>query len=99
VSYVCEGKTFKSMSDAKVFAELLFKSKGVIAAIERKTKTSKVSQKLIEARIQRAVVGFRIPMMKIPVLYKVLEAELAAGKSDAELRTSVASFPGVEVAA
>ena len=31
VSYVCAGKSFKSLSEAKVFAELIFKSKGIVA--------------------------------------------------------------------
>jgi hypothetical protein len=59
---------------------------------------AKSAKKIAAARIQNAVFGFRIPMMSIPKLYKELEGAVAAGKSDAELQTLVAGFPGVEVA-
>jgi hypothetical protein len=96
VSYVCAGKSFASLSEAKVFAELLFKSKGVIAGIEaKKPKGAKAAKKQIEARIQRAIVGFQIPMMSIPKLYKALESAVAAGQADEELKAVVAAFPGV----
>ena len=56
------------------------------------------AKKLVAARIQRAVVGFRIPMMSIPKLYSALEFAVAEGKSDVELQAVVAGFPGVEIA-
>ena len=87
------------MSDAKAFAELVFKSKGIVAAIEAKPKKlSKKAQAEIAARIQRSVYGFIIPMMSIPKLYRAQEAAIAEGKSDEELKAIVAAFPGVEVA-
>lgn len=46
-------------------------------------------------RIQRAVGGFQIPVMRIPALYKALEAAVAAGQSDDELKAIVAAFPEV----
>ena len=98
MSYVCAGKSFKSLSEAKVYAELVFKSKGVVAGIEAKPKSAKAAKKLAEARISRAIVGFVIPMMSIPKLSAVLKASIAEGKSDAELQAIVAAFPGVEVA-
>ncbi|HVG51647.1 MAG TPA: hypothetical protein VM867_08445 [Xanthobacteraceae bacterium] len=90
MSYICAGKKFASLSEAKVFAELIFKSKGVVAAIE--AKGDKAAKKLAAARIQAAVTGFIIPMMSIPKLYKELEAAIAAGKSDDELKAAVAAF-------
>jgi hypothetical protein len=62
--------------------------------VARKTKAAK----LAEARINRAVVGFQIPMMSVPKLYGELEAAIGAGKSDEELKAAVAAFPGVEAA-
>jgi hypothetical protein len=97
MSYVCAGKNFASLSEAKAFAELLFKSKGVVAGIEaKKPKGAKAAKKLAEARIQRAVSGFSIPMMSIPKLYKALEAAVAAGQADEDLKAVVAAFPGVK---
>ena len=96
VSYVCAGKSFKSLSEAKVFAELIFKSKGIVAGIEAKPK--KLSKKAIAARIQSAVVGFRIPMMSIPKLYARLEHAVRSEMSDEYLKSIVAEFPGVEEA-
>ena len=55
-------------------------------------------KKVKEARIQRAINGFQIPMMSIPALYKELEAAIAEGKTDPDLKAIVAAFPGVEVA-
>jgi hypothetical protein len=52
-------------------------------------------KKAKEARINRAVVGFQIPIMSIPKLCAELEAAIAAGKLDAELKAIVAAFPGV----
>jgi hypothetical protein len=49
-----------------------------------------------EARIQRAVAGFLIPMMTIPKLYKALEAVIAAGGTDEDLKAAVAAFYGVK---
>lgn len=50
---------------------------------------------LAEKRISRAIVGFQIPMMSIPKLYKELETADAAGKSAEDLKAIVAAFPGV----
>lgn len=62
----------------------------------------KLSKKAIEAainaRVQRAVVGFRIPMMSIPKLSAALKAAIAEGKADEELKAIVAAFPSVEAA-
>lgn len=59
----------------------------------------KLSKKQIEAainaRVQRAVCGFIIPMMSIPKLSASLKAAIAAGGSDADLKAVVAGFPGV----
>lgn len=52
-------------------------------------------QKLVAARIQRSVVGYLIPIMSIPKLYKLQQAAIAEGKSDEELQAIVAAFPGV----
>jgi hypothetical protein len=57
----------------------------------RKTK----AQRLIEARIQRAVYGFQIPITSITQLWKALEAAIGTGQSDADLKALVAAFPGV----
>lgn len=55
-------------------------------------------QKLAERiRIQAAVVGFQIPMLSIPNLYRTLELAIEAGKSNEELKALVKAFPGVEV--
>ena len=53
-------------------------------------------KRVAEARISRAIVGFQIPMMSIPKLYKALEEAIAAGLSDADLKAVVAGFPGVK---
>lgn len=57
------------------------------------------AQKAAAARIQSAVSGFIIPMMSIVTLYREMEAAVAAGKSDADLKAIVAAFPGVEASA
>jgi hypothetical protein len=57
----------------------------------RKTK----AQRLIEARIQRAVYGFQIPITSITKLWSTLEAAIGTGQSDADLKALVAAFPGV----
>lgn len=60
----------------------------------------KRKQKMSESakgRIQRSIVGYRIPMMSIPKLYGDLETAVTAGKSDGDLKAIVAAFPGVEV--
>lgn len=54
------------------------------------------AQKLAAMRIQSAVYGFVIPMLSIPPLYRKMEAALAAGASQEELKAVVAAFPGVE---
>jgi hypothetical protein len=51
-----------------------------------------------DIKINRAVVGFRIPMLSMPALYKALRAAVEVEASDDELKAVVASFPGVEVA-
>ena len=62
----------------------------------------KLSKKAVEAainaRVQRATVGFLIPMLSIPKLSALLKAAIADGKSDEELKAILAAFPGVEVA-
>lgn len=60
--------------------------------------SAKMAKKLAAARINRAVVGFQIPMMSIPKLYKVLEDAIADDKSDDELKAAVAVFSGVVAA-
>ena len=55
----------------------------------------KLSKKAREACINKAIVGFQIPMMSIPKLYSALELSIAYGMSDAELKKVVAEFPGV----
>jgi hypothetical protein len=57
----------------------------------RKTK----AQKQADARIQNSVNGFVIPMLSIPKLYRALEAAVAEGGSDDDLKAVVAAFPGV----
>ncbi|MBT1509420.1 hypothetical protein KIP88_02800 [Bradyrhizobium sp. SRL28] len=52
-------------------------------------------KKAKEARINRAIVGFIIPIMSIPKLCKELEAAVVADASDADLKAIVAGFPGV----
>lgn len=54
------------------------------------------AKKLAEARIQRAITGYRIPMMTIPALYRALEKTVAGGGSDLDLRMVVDTYPGVE---
>jgi hypothetical protein len=51
-----------------------------------------------EARIQKAISGFRIPMMSIPKLYKMLEQAVESDWADVELKQLVKQFPGVEEA-
>jgi hypothetical protein len=63
--------------------------------VARRTKAKKNWD---EARINYAIIGFRIPMLSIPKLYKELQAAINDDKSDAELKAIVAAFPGVEVA-
>jgi hypothetical protein len=60
--------------------------------------SAKQQKAIVTARINRAVVGFVIPMMSIPKLYRELEAAVAAGADDEALKTVVAEFPSVEVA-
>jgi hypothetical protein len=95
VSYVCAGKSFPSIEAASAHAQKIFASKGIVVAIEEKKKLSK---KMIEARIQRAVVGFRIPMLAIPKLGARLEHAVKSEMSDEYLKEVVAGWPGVEVA-
>lgn len=58
--------------------------------------SAKQAKAIVSARIQRAVVGFIIPMMSIPKLYRQMEEAVAAGKSDEDLKAVVAAFPGIE---
>jgi hypothetical protein len=59
----------------------------------------KLSAKKLKAlKIQKAIYGYVIPMMKLPAIYKALEAAVEAGKEGAELAAVVAAFPGVEEA-
>jgi hypothetical protein len=62
----------------------------------------KLSKKAVEAainaRVQNAVNGFRIPMLSTPKLSAALKAAIAAEASDMDLKLIVAEFPGVEVA-
>ena len=58
-------------------------------------KKSKAVEAAINARIQRAVTGFVIPMMSIPLLSRMLKDEIAAEASDADLKAIVAAFPGI----
>jgi hypothetical protein len=58
-----------------------------------------MKKKQIAMRIQNAVTGFMIPMMSIPKLYKALEAAVAEGKTDDELKAVVAAFPEITRAA
>jgi Pyruvate/2-oxoacid:ferredoxin oxidoreductase gamma subunit len=57
--------------------------------------TAKQQKAANDARINKAVAGFVIPMMSIPKMAKALEAAIAAGRSDEELKAVVAAFPGV----
>jgi hypothetical protein len=52
-------------------------------------------KKIREARVNRAIVGFQIPMLSIAKLGKELDAAIVAGKSDDELKAIVTAFPGV----
>jgi hypothetical protein len=52
----------------------------------RRTKQSRID----DARIQRAVAGFRIPITSIVLLNKQLEAAIASGADDHQLRDVVA---------
>lgn len=98
--YVSGGKKFKDLESAKAFAEAKFEKTGVIVAIEEAPKklTKKQLKAIAYARINRAVVGFRIPMLSIPKLYKSLEEAIANEKTDEDLKAIVAAFPGVEIA-
>jgi hypothetical protein len=62
--------------------------------VEKKMSTSR-SRKMATARIQRAVSGYGIPLMSIVKLYSVLNDAILAGKTDDELRSLVANYPGV----
>jgi hypothetical protein len=97
VVYSKPKKKFASLEEASAFASSYTKKSGIVVAVE-KAKPSKKEKAEIAARIQRAVVGFLIPMLSIPKLYKALEEAVAAGKADDELKAVIAAFPGVEVA-
>lgn len=56
---------------------------------------AKLTKKMIEARINRAVIGFQIPMMGIPKLYAHLEHAVRSNMDDAYLAKIVAECPGV----
>ena len=53
------------------------------------------AQAQIDTRVNRAVVGFQIPLMAIPPISKALRAAIEAGKTDEELKQVVGAFPGV----
>ena len=53
------------------------------------------AKRIAEARISRAIIGFQIPMMAIPKLYKALELAVGAGVPDEDLKKIVGGFPGV----
>lgn len=57
---------------------------------------AKLSKKIISILVNKAIVGFQIPMMSIPPLYKALEDAVAEGKSSEELKAIVAAYPGVK---
>ena len=57
--------------------------------------SAKKLKAIADARIQRAVTGFIIPMMSIPKLYREMEAAVSAGKTDEDLKAVVAAFPGI----
>lgn len=92
------GKKPFSLEEAKAFAEAHFQRSGVVLAIEEVAKklTAKQAKRLAEARINRAIIGFQIPMLSIPKLYKALEDAVASGVSDEDLKAVVAGFPGVK---
>ena len=80
----------------KFSPEYLAANGGAIVEQPPQKKVSKAAaKKLVAARIQRAINGFQIPMMSIPALYKALEADVAAGASDEQLKATVGAFPGV----
>lgn len=60
------------------------------------SKAEKLAKALAEARIQRAVSGFQIPMLAIPAMYVALEASIADGSDDADLKEIVREWPGVK---
>jgi hypothetical protein len=51
------------------------------------------------AKIQRAVTGYRIPMLEIVALYRAMETAAKAGANDNDLKAIVAGWSRVEVAA
>jgi hypothetical protein len=53
-------------------------------------------KKAREARINRAVAGFVIPMMQIPKLFAQLESAIERGLSDDYLKAMVREWPGVK---
>jgi len=95
MAYVCGGKSFKSLSEAKAYAKSMFVELGIVAGIEAKPKKLS-AKKIAEARISKAIGGFVIPMMSIPAIYKNLEMLIAADVSDEGLKFAVSSFPGVK---
>jgi len=66
--------------------------------VARKTKAQKLAEFAKQTRLQRAIYGYRIPMLSIPALYRLLEVAADAGQNDAELKAIVEIYPGVEKA-
>jgi len=93
--YKAGGKSFASIEAAKVYAEAVFAKSGVVLGIEKAPKKLS-AKKIAEARINRTVAGFVIPMMSIPAIYRNLEMLIAADVSDEGLKFAVSSFPGVK---
>lgn len=56
-----------------------------------------LEQTLTQARIQHAIYGFMIPVASIHKLSGVLAEAIVAGRSDDELKSIVAGYPGVVV--
>jgi hypothetical protein len=97
--YRAGGKLFATLEAAKAFAEAEFQKSGVVLGVEavkRLSKAEKLAANFTAIRIQRAVYGFQIPMLSIPKLYTALEAATDAGKTDEELKSIVAGYPGVK---
>ena len=65
----------------------------------RKSKAQKQAEREVAAKINRAIIGYQIPMLSIPKLYRELEAAVAAGQPCEALKAFVAAFPGVRPSA
>ena len=100
--YRTGNKLFATLEEAKAFAAAEFQKSGVVLGIEmvkmtrQASKAKKLAANYTAIRIQRAVYGFQIPMLSIPKLYTAMEAAAGAGKTDEELKSIVAGWPGVK---